>query len=339
MIKSADKIELIGMAYSAVRSNLTEDRIWQVSLLGSELGSKPKDYFKEYIKSIWNCDTKGPKPYPGVFRSKGTSKGNPNKTTKEMLDHLIELNVPSSDDDFEKFRHHTKRLSSKLVIEMNKVRAYPGVLFVIQFKFGRKTYVALLKLDLGERGISILDPKTHKINYQELENVLPDPKRLQKGAVYPTPPEPGFQYTGDILLVQTDAREEKRAKYFHDFLEVEEIFSNRKQLIRLIKTLEDLKKQLKMTLEWKDIQDIHAALTGGPPSLDSTGAQSLGHDILKANYDPTRFRKALLSKDLRHISINKNAVLNRRIKIQINGIRISVPIGAVDNVKYGKDAL
>lgn len=329
MIEDISEIKFLGMAYSPVVANLDEERKWQRSTLDSEFDDKTIEHFEKYIQSLWNSETEKSKPYSVTFRED-------DKDIEEILKALKDLNINSNgktDKELHaEFNRNAKKASDRLIQKMD-MRASEGVLFTIQFQAKNAKYVSLLKLDLRETGWSSLNPDTHRIEYKEIENALPEPEGLQKGAIYPTPTDPDFSYFGNLLLVQTDGY----AQYFHEFLDVERRPSHGKQFDIMVKTLDTYKKKkVGSHLDPDDFERIINELES-KKTLKSDDFEQVGSQIVGTVFDTQEFEKIVKRKKIDDISIDRKVIKNRRLEFELDDIKIFVPMESKKKIKWNKD--
>ena len=349
MIGSLEEIKFLGMAYSPVGADLKEDERWQRSTLDTEFDEEIRIHFKEYIQSLWNSNTKGRKPYLAVLRkgkvesnensgesnensgesneNSGESNENSGESVVQKLDSLKKLDIKSKVEDHKEFNRLAALLSSILIKTMDK-RAAHGILFIIQFEVKRTTYISLLKLDLRKAGASRLNPRTHKIEYRVIRNALPEPEKLQKGAIYPVPDDPLFVYPADLLLVQTDAF----AEYFNVYFNVEEVPYGRKQFNAVLDSLQYLRED--RPFEKEDFQKIHEVVEENTQEiLEEDFVDQLGNLIIGEAFDFQNFKKDLKKKNIEKIAIERDILADLKLKIELDSIKIQVPLNALGKVQ------
>ena len=177
-----EDIVINGMAFSPVDVEQDLENIRQGSTLTMDIDDVVLDLFKKYIAHIWSGDTE--KMYATDFIH----------SESQAYDIENDLSVCrnfdlTKKDEFEKFNKISKKFAHQLISFMQgTTKPEAGILFVVHAEISNSNYICILKVDVAKENIRIwFDEKQLKITYDRVENVLPDSKKVQKGAIYPHP--------------------------------------------------------------------------------------------------------------------------------------------------------
>ena len=170
------------MAFSPVDVEQDLENIRQGSTLTMDIDDVVLDLFKKYIVHIWNGDTE--KMYATDFIY----------SESQAYDIENDLSVCrnfdlTKKDEFEKFNKISKKLAHQLILFMQgSTNPEAGILFILNTEISDSNHICILKVDVAKEDIRIwFDEEDLKITYARVKNVLPDSKKLQKGAIYPNP--------------------------------------------------------------------------------------------------------------------------------------------------------
>lgn len=339
MIQSKERINLNMLAYSPVETGLSKTDQWQESTSKTPFDNETIDYFKEYVMLLWNGNTEK-KPYPGLFLEGDIQK---------KLDKLCQLDT-SQEKNKQKFDDYAQNFSNHMIDKIGNKNIAKGLLFTLQFQVinyvdtsgeppplqPNGQYISFLKVDVKDTDRLRLK-SDHTLKFETMKEVLPEPTRLQKGAIYPKPPDEDLKYIGDLILVQTDVPTYQRAQYFHEFFNAGELLSSEKQFYEMMRLFKIQKPGNQ--LDFNDINNFYDALKSMKKAhLDIKDIMNLGEVTVGPSFDETKIKGTILEKSNERIKLDRNAILKKKIKIQIDGIDVVVPQARRDTINIQKTA-
>lgn len=315
-------IEINGMAYAPVGPALDQSDQWLVSTRGMGIDQDVQGIFRDYLSKVITKEDSG-RVGVGYFED-GDSP------TKQRLDELLtlDLGIQSGSDDYDILESSAESFAERLNNAM-VTQSSEGVLFTIQGeKDGDGRFIGFLKLDLDNEQRSMIDDSTHRLIYEELDDVLPEPDSLQKGATYPALQEDGFELSGDVKFVQEDSP----SKYFQKFLGCVTSSGSLKQMQHALEAVDEMMQTRESrTLHTSEVEQFEerAKESGGLISKDDL--HSAASEIIGPTYDEDEYDQKLFEKGEEEIRIDPDNA-PKKVQWVLDGeIEITAPVDIIDD--------
>ena len=317
-----EDIVINGMAFSPVDVEQDLANIRQESTLTMDIDDVVLDLFKKYIVHIWNGDTE--KMYATDFIH----------SESQAYDIETDLCVCrnfdlTKKDKFEKFNKISKKLAHQLILFMQgTTKPEAGILFILNTKISDSNYICILKVDVAKEDIRIwFDEEDLKITYARVENVLPDSKKLQKGAIYPHP-----TLERNLKILQNDYK----ANYFNKFLQCKKELTEFKQFEAIPKILNTVHEELAPDIEINVEEVANDGFTKLEPGESLTTQKVV--DLAK-KVAPEAEEEAVQEIVLREferegisdINVRRDARTRYKKEITIDDITIKGPVKSIED--------
>lgn len=315
-------IEINGMAYAPVGPSLDQDDEWLVSTREMGLDREVRGIFEDYLSRVITKDDTN-RVSVGYFEDEDSG-------TKPRLDELLtlELSIQSNSDDYDTLEDaaesFTQRLNNKMLSQSSE-----GVLFTIQAeRDGDGKFIGFLKLDLDNEQRSMIDEDTHQLIYEELDDVLPEPDSLQKGATYPVLEEEGFDLTGDVKFLQEDSP----SKYFQKFLGCVTSSGSLKQMQHALEAVDEMMQTRESrTLHTSEVERFEDRAKESGGLIDKDDLHSAASDVIGPTYDRDEYEQKLFEKGEEQIRIDPDNS-PKKVKWILDGeIEITAPVDLIDD--------
>lgn len=324
------EVEIEGLAYSPTSNGLDDDEIYVRSNNELDIDDEILNLFSNYAETI--------------IEKKDTDKvtvGHFEEEEPEMNEKLSSLESLSFDNNvqesYQKLESQTKSLALRLKNDIDK-RMSDAYLFVLKTKVspeeGREeNAVVLLKLNVEEVHRSTIDESEQELKYEEIENALPEPSGLQKGATYPIIDVPEFSRDGELKIFQQDGK----AQYFEEFFDCITTKSSKEQFNDAIKAIESLKEDKKgEELDTRDIGQIRQQVSDSDDGVATAeNVHNAAQEVLGDDYDEEEFRDRLFEEGRERIQMDSSES-PQKITLEIDDeIKIKLPIEKLesDNVE------
>jgi len=317
-----EDIVINGMAFSPVDVEQDLENIRQGSTLTMDIDDVVLDLFKKYIVHIWNGDTE--KMYATDFIH----------SESQTYDIENDLSVCrnfdlTKKDEFEKFNKISKKLAHQLIVFMQSTtKPEAGILFTLNTEISDSNYICILKVDVAKEDIRIwFDEEDLKITYDRVENVLPDSKKLQKGAIYPHP-----SLEKKLKILQDDYK----ANYFNQFLQCKKESTEFKQFKAISKILDTIHEELAPDVEINVEEVVNNGFTELEPSESLTTRKVL--DLAKkvapeAEEETVQeiVRREFEKEGISDINVRRDARTKYKKEITIDDITIKGPVKSIED--------
>jgi len=310
-----------GMAFSPVDAAQNLEDIKQGSTLTTDVDVVVLDLFKEYIAYIWNTNTEKVYATDFIHSESRTYDIENDLTTGLDLDLTKE-------DGFEEFNRISKKLAHQLVSVMKgTTKPGAGILFIVNTKINDSNYLCILKVDVAKEEIRIwFDEEDLKITYDLVENVLPDPKKLQKGAIYPHP-----TLEKNLKILQ----ETYTATYFDQFLQCKRELTEFKQFKEIPKILDAVREKLAPDVETNVEQVMNNRFAELKPDESLTIPKLV--DLAKkvapdAKEEVVResVHEELKKRSISDIYVGRDSIKKYKKEIRIDDITIKGPMESIE---------
>lgn len=317
-----EDIVINGMAFSPVDVEQDLENIRQGSTLTTDIDAIVLDLFKKYIVHIWNGDTE--KMYATDFiHSESQAYDIENDLTTGL-----DLDL-TKEDGFEEFNRISKKLAHQLVSVMKgTTKPGAGILFIANTKINDSNYLCILKVDVAKEEIRIwFDEEDLKITYNLVENVLPDPKKLQKGAIYPHP-----TLEKKLKILQDDYK----ANYFNQFLQCKKESTEFKQFKAISKILDTIHEELAPDVEINVEEVVNNGFTELEPgeSLTTRKVVDLAKKVAPEAEEETVqeiVHREFEKEGISDINVRRDARTKYKKEITIDDITIKGPVKAIED--------
>ena len=316
-----EDIVINGMAFSPVDVEQDLENIRQGSTLTMDIDDVVLDLFKKYIVHIWNGDTE--KMYATDFiHSESQAYDIENDLTT-----CLDLDL-TKEDGFEEFNRISKKLAHQLVSVMKgTTKPGAGILFIVNTKIKDSNYLCILKVDVAKEEIRIwFDEEDLKITYDLVENVLPDPKKLQKGAIYPHP-----TLGKQLKILQMDYK----AKYFNQFLQCKKESTEFEQFKAIPKILDTVHEELAPDVEINVKEAVNNGFTEleAGESLTTQKVVDLAKKVApEAEEEAVQeiVRREFEKEGISDIDVRRDARTKYKKEITIEDITIKGPVKSIE---------
>lgn len=191
MAKSQVPVEIVAVSYSPVGGKRPDTDFWAEVVAGDELDLPVRHRFTQYMLRCYHAQEVG---FMEVEFS--TSDG---KFLREKLNKISKLGIDKKNVDR---RDITQELSDRLSAKMAVAGGLAGAIFVVHAKIDKQTFVAIVKLDLGQQEVVALKPAAAERHLfsEVFERALPEEaKKFRKTVIIPSPGK------GDARSGQFDA--------------------------------------------------------------------------------------------------------------------------------------
>lgn len=317
-----EDIVINGMAFSPVGVEQDLENIRQGSTLTMGIDGVVLNLFKKYIAHIWSGDTE--KMYATDFIH----------TESQAYDIENDLNICrnfdlTKKDEFEKFNKISKKLAHQLILLMQSTtKPEAGILFTLNTEINDSTYICILKVDVAKEDIRIwFDEKDLKITYDRVKNVLPDSKKLQKGAIYPHP-----TLEKNLKILQDDYN----ANYFNQFLQCKKESTEFKQFKAIPKILNTVHEELAQDIEINVEEVVNNGFTELEPgeSLTTQKVVDLAKKVApEAKEDAIQeiVRREFEKNGISDMNVRRDARTKHKEEITIDDITIKGPMKSIED--------
>lgn len=315
-------IAINGMAYAPVGPTLDQDDEWLVSTREMGIDDEVLRIFKGYLNIVIEKQDSN-RVGVGYFEDEDAG-------TKPRLDELLDLDleIQGYSDSYDILEQSAESFAERLNNEM-VWQASEGVLFTIQAeRNGEENFIGFLKLDLDDEQRSMIDEDTHQLIYEELDDVLPEPDSLQKGATYPVLEVEDFELTGDVKFLQEDSHSE----YFQKFLGCVTSRGSLRQMQHALEAADEMMRTRESrdlhTSEVNDFQE-RASESGG--LIEREDLHEAAQELIGPTYDEDEYEQKLYEKGEEEISIDPDNS-PKKLKWLVDGeIEITAPIDYLDD--------
>ena len=320
-IKTEDII-IYGMSFSPVDVKQDLEDIKQGSTLTTDIDTVVLELFKKYIVYIWNKNTE--KFYAADFIDSESRTYDIEKDLNASLDFDL-----AKKDEFEAFNKISKKLAYQLVSFMKgTTNPKAGILFILNTKIGDFNYLCILKVDVAKEEIHIwFDEEDLKITYDRVENVLPDPKKLQKGAIYPHP-----SLDKDLKILQ----ETYKATFFDQFLQCKRELTEYKQFKEIPKIVSAVNEELSPDVEinaeqvttdsFTELKSDESFTTQKLVDLAKKAAPEAKEEVVRESV-----QQELKKRGIRNIDVGRGAIKKYKEEIRIDDITIKGPMKSIED--------
>lgn len=317
-----EDIVINGLAFSPVGAEQDLENIRQGSTLTMDIDDVVLDLFKKYIVHIWNGDTE--KMYATDFIH----------TESQAYDIENDLNICrnfdlTKKDEFEKFNKISKKLAHQLILFMQgTTKPEAGILFILNTEINDSNYICILKVDVAKEDIRIwFDEEDLKITYDRVKNVLPDSKKLQKGAIYPHP-----TLEKNLKILQDDYK----ANYFNQFLQCKKESTEFKQFKAIPKILNTVHEELAQDIEINVEEVVNNGFTEleAGESLTTQKVVDLAKKVApEAKEDTIQeiVRREFEKNGISDINVRGDARTKHKEEITIDDITIKGPVKSIED--------
>lgn len=318
-----EDIIINGMTFSPVDAKQDLEDIKQGSTLTTDIDVVVLDLFKKYIEHIWNGDTEN------MYATDFIHSESQTYDIEKDLNACCNFDL-MEESELEKFKEISKKLAHQLIsIMRSTTRPGVGILFILNIKINNSNYLCILKVEVAKKDIRIwFDEDDLKITYNLVENVLPpDPKKLQKGAIYPHP-----SLEKDLKILQDDYK----SNYFDQFLQCRRGSTEFKQFKALPEILNTIHEELAPDVEIDIEQAIDSAFTElGPGELLTTQktidlAKKVAPEASDETVQETVYRE-LEREGISDMNVRRDACTRYKGKITIDDITIKGPAKSIED--------
>lgn len=311
------EIIIDSLAFSPVSHKKGEEDIWVSSTRTIEVEKEVKEIFEQYLETVINRgDIK--KVKVGSFKEE-------NSETKQKLSELKNFDLEKdadSEESYKRFEQLSKVFATRLQEHMDQ-RTSDGFLFTILASKDGEDFVGMLKLDVRDEQIPLINDNTKKLEVRELEDALPEPEDLQKGCTFPVFQTNGFDKEGDIKFYQHDSPSD----YFIDFLGCVTSGSSMEQAKSILSVFDKYKKEQKNEpLSKEDHATFQRKIDEQEGLVGEEAVKGVAMEIFGEDYKEDKVNEFLYQEGIEKIQMDGQNI-PKKVKLTIDGeIDIKIPM-------------